>query len=99
MKFEDIRKLIDEASEGPWKSDHVYVKFPCYKSPSGWDSGALQIDNCDGLCVPTARFIAASRELMPKLLAVAEAARDHMECGADRTDSLRKAISALEAGA
>lgn len=97
MNLTDIRKLIDEATPGPWISDRARVRFPCYKSPSGYDAADLEIDVCTGQCTPTASFIAAARTLMPKLLAVAEAAktRNHLsECEYFKMDEAVKALDA-----
>lgn len=82
MKLDAIRRLIDEATPGPWTAVHSYVRFPCYRSPMGYDE--MQVDNCDGLCSPTARFIAAARTLMPKAIAAVDEAKHAMEVIGER---------------
>lgn len=100
MKLEDIGKLCEQATSGPW---HQYDVFLGY-GPNGndwqgariiagprrenyWDGPSDQniCANYDyeegGVCSTPAdaRFIAAARDLVPKLLAVAEAAKDVLD--------------------
>lgn len=83
MKLEDIRKLCDEATPGPWEH-HNWDKMeaPHVVAPTLWDGKS----SCDGsFDVPrtyeNAAFIAASRTLMPKLLAVAGVACELVDSG------------------
>lgn len=85
MKLEEIQKLIAEATPGPW---------PCWSDPDI----ASQV-TVDGLLRPVviaddARFIAASRTLLPKLLRVAEAAKAFMAEGKsyDETEACHVAM-------
>ena len=101
MNLKEIRKLIEQATPGPWEVNGSVLNFPCHKSPSGWDSAALEIDNCDGRCFSTADFIAASRTLMPKLLAVVDLVKGFSCCcggvGCTQDRELQTALAALEA--
>lgn len=103
MKLSDIRKLIDNAMPGPWEYGNQGVwnmeidgdgNSPC--------SVAEYVSEKDG------RLIAASRTLLPKLLAVAEAAEasckelleahenDPYSCAAHSATKLEAALDALE---
>lgn len=74
MKLSEIRKLCDEATPGPWRYDHGnwaverYDRSDYHRSEIGKPE--------DG------EFIAAARTLMPKLLAIAEAAHAYFALGA-----------------
>lgn len=106
MKIEDIENLCNEATISRWE----------YKSSTGTVI-AIDIDNGHTICSPihsdfdleqseaNGKFIAASRTLMPKLLAVAKAAKElyleeksrqpwHDPTGIP--ESLMKAIEELE---
>lgn len=100
MKLPDIRALIEAATPGPWvKSNELGSDSigPVSGNYAGADASEEDI-----------RFILASRDLLPKLLAVAEAAeaRRDQECDCDaggkcsacyRTDALiSEALAALE---
>lgn len=69
MNLKQVRKLCEDAAVGPWKvgvrtdePDYCYVSTP----------GGMYMDV--GYAPNTARFIAASRTLMPLLLEVVEIA-------------------------
>lgn len=73
MKLEDIRKLCDAATPGPWLESYGYdgggyprAFCPACEADSSGESQAEK----------DAAFIAAARTLVPKLVAVAEAAKD-----------------------
>lgn len=77
MKLEEIKKLIEAATPGPWHSDYArpdgYVtdqKVVRASKPVNATTDVLAVCNP---CAPNDAFIAASRTLMPKLLKVAEA--------------------------
>ena len=86
MKLEEIRKLIERATPGPWTSRTNEVFYPCHKSPSGYDRSLLEVDVCSGMVDDTATFIAASRTLMPQLLKIAEIAKRTIQNGGQMTD-------------
>ena len=76
MKLDEIQKLVDSAVPGPWKQFHSYVS-----DTEGSGGMPYRIANCfvvtqDGpmlteeVAEKNAEFIAVSRELVPKLLAV-----------------------------
>ena len=69
MKLEDLKKLCDEATSGPWSyRESGSCGGTVYRiSPSFTDSGSMA--HAD------AAFIAAARTYMPKLIAVVEAAK------------------------
>jgi hypothetical protein len=74
MKLDEIQKLCDGATPGPWKPGHTYDHQR------------------------NAAFIAASRTLIPKLLAVAKAAQDYRDGSYDVSFMrLWDALDALEA--
>lgn len=118
MKLEAIRALIDAATPGPWfntsngAATSVIATNPCKEhahEPGHWIAEGSYDRGYDTSPDPWAKeesanfaLIAASRTLLPKLLAVAEAAKswtgpDHvchsMGC------SLCEALTALEADA
>ncbi len=79
MKLEDIRKLVEGATPSPWIAEigetcttvapeslpyHIYFSRSLARPPDAYE-----------MVKRDAAFIAASRDLVPKLLAVAEAAR------------------------
>lgn len=94
MKIEEIRKLCDAAAPGPWsmaRSGTCGAQATYRLSASFTDRGGMRRQD--------AEFCAAARELMPKLLAVAEAAKLVASEFEDiATESgLLAAIAALEA--
>lgn len=84
MKLEDIRKLCDAATPGPWVWHHAYPDGD-RRDYSTLQSGVARVLDDGSACGEynkeidphgdDAAFIAASRTLLPKLVAVAEAAR------------------------
>jgi hypothetical protein len=116
MKLEEIRKLIEATTPGPWRFDNGNDDV----EGGGWNRWTvcdisrgerLGVNHADGEpnLNPTdfrddGEFIAASRTLMPKLLAVAVAAKIRNPLGddeyykmADAVKALDDAIAALEA--
>lgn len=106
MKIEDIEKLCAEATPGPWIEDvsiyHLAIEAKNGKYICGRDGD--DVEDYNGKDSDT-QFVAASRDLIPKLLAVAKAARkcdeegwlDENEYGADHPLSLiAKALRELE---
>lgn len=70
MNLEDLKKLCQEATPGPWGlKEHGLVSSSFPNSCGENYQIAGDIDEQD------ADFIAAAREALPKLIAVAEAAR------------------------
>lgn len=105
--LEKIKELCSKATPGPWR----WRQFGEHESLVA-DHGRRDTMLCDartrnerGILVramagmPNTEFIAASRTLMPRLLAVAEAAYafDSYEPRDPARIALRKAIAALEA--
>lgn len=95
MKLEEIRKLCDEPTPGPWKwlySSQGLFASPGYVLHQGnLGKGGIVLEgsgsenNYGVICSAKDReFIAASRNLMPKLLAIAEAVQvyraEHADC-------------------
>ncbi len=74
MKIEEIEKLCEEATSGPWT-----WRVPGYLCNKYIDNGLVLDINEEKNGVwhssEDAKFIASSRTLMPKLLAVAKAAK------------------------
>lgn len=90
MQLKAIRRLVDAATPGPWEHVHIFDGEEIIRAFT--ESGGLTIGfaqyEVDG------RFMAAARVLMPLLLDVVDAARAMQD--ADRSDSLHKALVALE---
>jgi hypothetical protein len=115
MKLEEIKRLCEAATPGPWRvTEYPKEEWGPSDTIEGDIHGATQAWErtiCDDTqYYPTApgladvRFIAAARDLVPKLLAVAEAAESiqhNAECSWDPCDcgvkDLRTALAALEA--
>lgn len=113
MKLEDIRKLCDavEPSFELGKEAEIYTdskeqeqyNFFTIKDKGG-NSILSSCSCCDGTWVPkkTGDFIIASRTLIPKLLAVAEAAKaeedaiEQMETAHDNVEREGDGIAAFE---
>jgi hypothetical protein len=104
VTLEEIRRLCEAATPGPWYDD-VGIKEPCVIDLTAdlaeslprrfFAQGPEHRENADAL--KDARFIAAARELVPKLLAVAGAARDLLN-GEDwgTRANLRRALNELQ---
>lgn len=107
MKLEELKKLVEAATPGPWTwrlVDGICNKY--------LDEGAIVIegDACSNIDPANCRLIAASRTMLPKLIAVVEALKaermavDRAEKGhtagfdvADAMEATDNALSALEA--
>ena len=95
MKLEDLKKLCDAATPGPWTVlDDTHGAGWINEPRMGYE-GELPIDDV--------RLIVAARNALPKLIAVAEAARALLPCH-DITESeaegrLVDALDALEGDA
>lgn len=112
MKLEEIEKLCDEATAGPWEfrskdgdeSSSEYcgtysVGPDDVEDYNNWIIDDTKYYNTAPSRIEDAKFIAASRELMPKLLAVAKAAEQH-QCPyyGNSDEELLKALQELEKG-
>ena len=102
MKLEEIKKLCDEATPGPWVRHETYsdVWFLGEKIMGNNKTIVYQNDGHNAGKEEDIKFIAASRTLIPKLLAVAEAAKKYMHIDHFMTPeagvSLRNALEDLE---
>lgn len=108
MTLEEIEKLCEEATPGPWELDE-YQLFSTTVDPMRINGDGL-VMNMPGINKPNehdAKFIAASRALIPKLLEVAKAAKNLRtitgntvmqisEIQIDKGILLDKALAALE---
>jgi hypothetical protein len=107
VRLSDIAKLCEEATPGPWRylpdTEAVYASI---QGPTLSDTVCSWRYDTYGKEKADASFIAASRTLLPKLLAVAEAAkavvqftapewRDDIDRG-DADTKLAEALAALE---
>lgn len=80
MKFEEIEKLCNEAMPGPWhfnEADRVICNF----NFANFNIARIPHRNFDcpishSQFIGNGKFMAASRELIPKLLGVAKAAQN-----------------------
>lgn len=88
MKLEELKKLCDEATPGPWDFEYgvsmrtawkleSLEKHPnSYETVLWLDGGKnLDLDAETGRVEQNMEFIAAARDALPKLIAVAEAAK------------------------
>ena len=75
MKLDEIEKLIEAASPGPW--EYIGRDGGALNCVDVWRSGRVTVERTqsDPVDRANAAFIAASRTLMPKLLKVAAAAK------------------------
>lgn len=90
LKLEDLKRLCDEATPGPWPNNGKPWQVDHLTGFA--DLGPVHVNDC--------AFIAAARTYMPKLLAVAEAAKAHLwsqDHMIFNDDQLREALAALEA--
>ncbi len=96
MKLEDIQKLCDEATEGPWTEKRILM---LNGDPSFFSKvEGFYVDDDNNMEDCDARFIAAARELMPELLKVVKAAEYHASvCGIHDSDELQSFNQLLEA--
>lgn len=81
MTLEEIRKLVEGVPPGPWNIVELTpsnVQTPAGRISVSWRSTD---GRQDALAEMTAAFIAASRDLVPKLLAVAEAGKALADAG------------------
>ena len=72
MNLDDMQKLCDEATPGPWSYEDAqqgFFRYPDIRDPVGDKLGEM-------FRTRNAAFVTACRILMPKLLAVAEAAKN-----------------------
>lgn len=88
MTLDELKKLCDEATPGPWVlKEHgvVSASFPNSCGENYFVAG--EVDEQD------AAFIAAARAALPMLIAVAEAVREYQY---DVHDAVAEALAALE---
>lgn len=81
MKLDEIQKLVDSATPGPWYAGRDSVATNPTSAPGYPPDMAVIASLYDGEYIENpnserdTKFIAAARELVPKLLAVAVAAK------------------------
>lgn len=88
MKLDDMKKITEQAKPGPWETPlclHYYR----------YDNSFVEMKE------ENERFIAMARTAMPKLIAVAEAAKEHFDVTSvldcyESADAVRKALEELE---
>lgn len=105
MKLEEIRAMLAEITPGPWKYDmgNWEVEGPrperhtiCSMTPDDRHSGFGENSPQNPVSsMADGAFIAMARELMPKLLAVAEAAQKLLGDPRLDGDELRAALAAV----
>ena len=88
MKLEDLEKICDEATPGPWESYGSQIRRPV---DDGFNFvGRINFHH-------DAKFVSSSRELMRRLLIVAKAAKELISrCQCCNPDELLKALEELE---
>lgn len=108
MKLEDLKKLSEKTTPGPW-----YVETPTgfirsrteKRKPNGMVSGTaiVAIGQFNTEIQPDDAFIAAARTMLPRLIAVAEAAMDYQDeinetdASNENYERMRTALASLEA--
>ncbi len=79
MKLSDLKKLCDDATPGPWKASDEILGAVTYMDPKyNLETNIFGLDIDDYAITrhkPDAEFIAVARTMLPKLIAVAEAAK------------------------
>lgn len=95
MTLDELEKLCNEATPGPW----IDAGYDSLTTAYGESEGLPPHVNCASDL--DARFIAAARTLLPKLLEVAKAAKGMKQFGSDYRNGthatlLWKALAALE---
>lgn len=78
MNLEEIEKLCEEATKGPWTVNKTRKIIASEIDNGHTIANLYQSDFVIWQAEINAKFIAASRTLMPKLLAVAKAAKPVM---------------------
>lgn len=73
MKLDDLKRIVEAATPGPWRT-HEPIPHTYSQQILTYDGGILAETTCYGKMRDDAAFIAASRTLLPKLLAVADLA-------------------------
>lgn len=109
MTLDEIRKLIEAATPGPWTAEEstepLGIEDAILTGPTTVHEGCVG-ERTAFHVMADARFIAAARTLLPALLEVAEAADDHRAALGDHRDPsdcprtrdrLAGALAALEA--
>lgn len=109
----EIRALCDAATPGEWKATDDRTERVCngncgapftYRDGSATGlverhGGCLTVANAElGDGASDARFIAASRQLVPRLVDALEAARDALEAARDRERNVSRLLDARTAG-
>lgn len=96
MTLDELEKIASAATPGPWEftpasdGDDWELYNPITTEYIKQDDSGVPIAPENG------KFIAAARTYMPKLIAVARAAKDHADYVGDVSDALEKALNALE---
>lgn len=97
MKIEEIEKLCARTSPGPWSlivlpngKHHVHISGSVYATMDVAEHLRRNQSEIDG------RFMVEARTLLPKLLAVAKAAREHEQVCEDTCTTLMALQDALE---
>jgi len=96
MKLEDLKKLCGKATPGPWSYAPPVVDDPQFENAIRAGQFQLVLTDYD------ASFIAAARTYLPKLIAVAEAAKSlpiHAwgDLACEEREQMFKALAAMEA--
>ncbi len=81
MKLKEIRKLCDEATPGPWHlaREEMSVRSDSVGKAICGLGYLMEMEESVGVEPSDCKFIAAARELIPKLLAVAEAVSHYQD--------------------
>jgi hypothetical protein len=78
MKLDDIEKLIAAATPAPW--EYIERDGGAINCVDVWRSGRVTVERTqsDPVDRANAAFIAASRELVPRLLKIAQLVKDRL---------------------
>jgi hypothetical protein len=94
MKLDELQRLCDQATPGPWDGNTLRGIIDLQYAPAGHCTGMTWLSH-------DANFIAAARTALPKLIAVAKAAKLIAYPRGFRDgnvpDDLHRSLAALEA--
>jgi hypothetical protein len=89
MNLEELKKLCDEATPGPWSP---VIGF----CADGYSTLLPRADEEEPMTGHDKRFIAAAREAMPKLLELWEAVKEFDDSRGGKLSRLRRALADLD---
>lgn len=89
MTLDELQKLCDEATAGPWEKLCLFGSRDLPTSISDGKGMTIEIGEFSEFKHADLDFIAAARTYMPKLIAVARAAKKIRDSDKDTSDLMR----------